>query len=40
MTGPALKEFERMFGLKIDTITGLFENEVASTFGRARRSPR
>ena len=29
MTGPALKEFERMFGLKIDTITGLFENEVA-----------
>ena len=29
MAQGALKEFERMFGLKIDAITGLFKNEVA-----------
>ena len=29
MTGQALKEFEQMFGLKIDAITGLVKNEVA-----------
>lgn len=29
MAQDALKEFERMFGLRIDAITGLFKNEVA-----------
>ena len=29
MAQGALREFERMFGLKIDAITGLFKNEVA-----------